>query len=268
MGRALSEHNAGDIRPQLPFLLLVMLGVPLVAVWAVGIGWLLRRQRRGSVGFLAVALGVVVAFTFLSGAQPHYPIHLLSVALAAGCVPVSDWLGSRRVWRAVVISLVAVNAAVSLVLALPVVPVTTVGSTAVTAISPLVRDQVGWPHYVGQVAAAYHHAGEPAPTAVIASNYGEAGAIARFGGALGLPHPVSGQNALFELGGPPEDTRAVVVVGYQLGDVQDLFGSCIVLTRLDNGVGVDNEEQQAPVAICRDPRMPWSALWPRFRHLD
>jgi hypothetical protein len=121
---------------------------------------------------------------------------------------------------------------------------------------------------VEQVATAYHHGGEPAPTAVIASNYGEAGAIDRFGGALGLPHPFSGQNSLYELGGPPEGTRAVVVVGYQLGDVRQLFGSCTVVARLDNGLGVDNEEQRAPVAVCREPRMPWSALWPRFRHLD
>jgi hypothetical protein len=60
----------------------------------------------------------------------------------------------------------------------------------------------------------------------------------------------------------------VLVVGYQLNAVRDLFGSCDVVARLDNAVGVDNEEQGAPVAICRDPRRPWSAGWPRFRHLD
>lgn len=103
---------------------------------------------------------------------------------------------------------------------------------------------------------------------MIASNYGEAGAVERFGRPLAQPHPVSGQNALYELGGPPAGTRVVVVVGYQLHAVRDLFGSCDVVTRLDNGVGVDNEEEGAPVAICRDPRKPWSAVWPQFRHLD
>jgi hypothetical protein len=103
---------------------------------------------------------------------------------------------------------------------------------------------------------------------VITSNYGEAGAVARFGGPLGLPAPVSGQNGLYELGGPPEGTQAVVIVGYQFDDVRDGFTSCEVVGRLDNGVGMDNEEQGAPIAICRGPRTPWSALWPRFRHLD
>ena len=32
--------------------------------------------------------------------------------------------------------------------------------------------------------------------------------------------------------------------------------------------GVDNEEQGAPVAICRDPVQPWAQLWPRLAHLD
>jgi hypothetical protein len=268
MGKALAENNAGDVRPQLPLLLVVMLGPPLVAVWAVGIGWLLRRERRGTVGFLAIGLAALVAFTFVSGAQPHYPVHLLSVAFGAGCIPVSAWLARRRVWQAVAVALLLVNAAVSLTLALPLVPIATVGGTPVPVISPLVGDQVGWPRYVEQVAAAYRSAGQPAPTAVIASNYGEAGAVARFGVPLGLPAPVSGQNGLYELGGPPEGTEAVVIVGYQLDDVRDGFGSCEVVDRLDNGVGVDNEEQGAPVAVCREPRMPWSALWPRFRHLD
>ena len=268
MGRALAENNAGDVRPQLPALLVLMLGPPLAVVWAVGIGWLLRRERRSTVGFLAVALAVLVAFTLVSGAQPHYPIHLLSVAFAAGCIPVAGWLARRPAWRAAAGALLAVNAVVAMLLGLPVIPVTSVGATPVPVISPLVGDQVGWPRYVGQVAAAYRNATLPAPTAVITSNYGEAGAIARFGGSLGLPRPVSGQNALFELGGPPEGTQAVLIVGYQFDDVRGLFGSCEVVARLDNGVGVDNEEQGAPVALCRDPRMPWSALWPRFRHLD
>ena len=103
---------------------------------------------------------------------------------------------------------------------------------------------------------------------VITSNYGEAGAVARYGPALGLPAPYSGQNDLGTRPGPPEGTRTVVFVGWQLEAVSDLFATCTVSARLDNGVGVDNEEQGAPVAICRDPVMPWSRLWPRLAHLD
>jgi 4-amino-4-deoxy-L-arabinose transferase-like glycosyltransferase len=267
MGAALSANNAGDVRSQAPLLLLVMLGPPLVIVWVAGIVWLLRRERRGQVGFLVVGFVVLLAFTYGSGAQPHYPVHLVSVMFAAGCVPVARWLGVRPVWRAVAVALLAVNAVVSLLLALPLVPLDPVGATPLPDTSPLVADQVGWPRYVAQVAAAYRQSPER-PTAVVASNYGEAGAIARFGGPLGLPVPVSGQNALAGVRRPADEARVVLVVGYQYDDVRGLFTSCQVVARLDNGVDVDNEEQGAPVAVCRDPVEPWRQLWPRFHHLD
>ncbi len=99
MGAALAENNAAEVRPLvLPFLL-VMLGPVLAVVWGVGVIWLLRRPQRPRVGFLAVAFAVLVAFTLVSGAQPHYPVHLLAVMYAAGCVPVAAWLSQRAAWR-------------------------------------------------------------------------------------------------------------------------------------------------------------------------
>ncbi len=267
MGEALSRNNAADVRPQLLPLLVIMMGPPLTVVWAVGVGWLLRRERRARVGYLVVGFLVLVVFTFVSGAQPHYPVHLVTVMYAAGCVPVSRWLASRRAWRWSALVLLAVNAAVSVALALPVVPVREVGSTPVSAISPLVKDQVGWPRYVQQVATAYRTS-VPRPTEVIASNYGEAGAVARFGPALGLPPPVSGHNALGDVRRPRDGSSVVLVLGNQYHDVRPLFDSCRVVARLDDGVGVDNEEQGVPVALCEGPRAAWAQLWPRFHHLD
>lgn len=37
---------------------------------------------------------------------------------------------------------------------------------------------------------------------------------------------------------------------------------------MDNGVGVDNEEQGSVVAVCRDPIDGWAAVWPRLQHYD
>jgi hypothetical protein len=38
--------------------------------------------------------------------------------------------------------------------------------------------------------------------------------------------------------------------------------------RVDNGVGLDNEEQGGPIWVCRGMRVPWSRAWPGLRHLD
>jgi hypothetical protein len=268
MGAALSENNAAEVRALALPLLLVMLGPVLVVVWVIGLVWLLRLPQRPRSGFLAIAFGVLVSFTLVSGAQPHYPVHLLAAVYAAGCVPVARWLAARKGWRRAAVAGLALNAAFGTVLALPVVPLERVGQTPVPELGPLVPDQVGWPAYTAQIARVFHSLPQGRRTAIITSNYGEAGAVARFGPALGLPEPFSGQNALYDAAQPAADTDTVVLVGGQFRGVSDLFGSCTVRARLDNGVGVDNEEQGLPIAVCNDPVVPWHELWPRFRHLD
>jgi hypothetical protein len=100
---------------------------------------------------------------------------------------------------------------------------------------------------------------------IIASNYGEAGALDRFGASL--PPVVSGHNALWSLAAPP-DASTALIVGGQAEQSAEWFDSCELAGRLDNGVGVDNEEEGMPLLVCRDPLAPWSELWERFRHLD
>ena len=137
------------------------------------------------------------------------------VLYAVGCLPLSRWVGDHAWRRVLVVGLIGLNAVVSMVVALPVVPVTVLGGTPLPDLSILVADQVGWPRYVAQVAQVASQTDDPGAV-VITSNYGEAGAVARYGPALGLPAPYSGQNDLGTGPGPPEGTRTVVFVGWQL----------------------------------------------------
>jgi hypothetical protein len=256
MGRALSENNAGDVRVSMWVLLLVLLGPPLVVIWVAGLRALWREPR---VRFLVVVFAVVVLFTFASGAQPHYPVFILPVMFAAGVVAMEPHLG--RVWG----GLLAVNAAVSLLLGLPIVPVGSVGDTAVPAVNLLAQDSIGWPAYVDQVGHVYDALPDRGHAAVLTANYGEAGAVAHFRPDV----PVySAQNALYDQARPPDAITTVVVVGGQYPEVRRMFDTCRVQDRLDNGVGVDNEEQGLPVAVCRGRKQPWTVLWPRLHHLD
>ena len=110
--------------------------------------------------------------------------------------------------------------------------------------------------------------GDQRRTVVYASNYGEAGAVDRYGARNRLPRVYSGQNQLHDDGRPPPSATVVVFVGGQLGDASGLFRSCTIRSHLDNGIDVDNEEQGEPVAVCRDPIGGWSHIWPALRHLD
>jgi 4-amino-4-deoxy-L-arabinose transferase-like glycosyltransferase len=256
MGRALSAHNAGDVRVSMWELLVLLLGPPMLVIWVAGLRALARDSR---LRFLVVVFAAIVVFTFVSGTQAYYPMFFLPVPFAAGIVAMERHLA--RVWGA----LIAVNGLVSVVLGLPVVPLASVGSTPIADINQTVADSVGWPAYARQVGAVYDALPDRRTAVVYASNYGEAGAVHRY--LPGVP-VYSAQNGLYDQARPPADAATVVVVGGQWGQLRHLFGSCRLQDRLDNGVGVDNEEQGEPVGVCTEPRLSWAVTWPRLRHLD
>jgi hypothetical protein len=110
---------------------------------------------------------------------------------------------------------------------------------------------------------------ERANAVVYASNYGEAGAIARYGPALGIPRAYSGHNAFWRFGRPPDGASPVVVIGYRkAARLRGSFTGCRLSARIDNGVELDNEEQGAPVWTCAATAGTWSELWPRLRSLN
>jgi hypothetical protein len=267
MGRALADNNAGSVHILMWPFLLIMLGPPLAPVWIAGLVALWRDRRFR---FIAVAFPVLLVLVFVMGAQFYYPFGLLAVLYAAGCAPTWRWVSGRTGWRRLLEVGVVVNAVVSCVVALPLIPLADLQNTPVPAMSQVVQDSVGWPRYVAQIAAVYDtlQPAEQAHTVIYASNYGEAGAVDRYGGAHGLPAVYSGQNQLTYVGRPPDDTTTVVFVGGEYDRAGAWFDSCTVRARLDNELGVDNEEQDEPVAICRGPKLPWPQLWPRMHHLD
>jgi 4-amino-4-deoxy-L-arabinose transferase-like glycosyltransferase len=270
MGRALADNNAADVRVQMwPFLLL-LLGPPLAAVW--GAGWLAcwRRPEWRPVRFLAAGFPVMLALVFVAGTQLYYPFGYLVVLFAAGCVPAGELIERSKPWRIVAVVGVAVNAVVSAVIALPLVPVSALGSTPIPGMNQTAGDAIGWPTYVAQIARVYGElpASQARGAVVVTSNYGEAGAVARFGPALGLPAVYAAQNQLYYQARPPDRTTTVVVVGGQVFDIRPYFTGCRIQARLDNGDEVDNEEQGEPVAVCRGPIAPWPVIWAALKHYD
>jgi hypothetical protein len=269
VGKALAAENATTVRVmEFPFLFLI-LGPPLVPIWMAGLVGLFRRPDWRSIRFVGAAFPILLVIVFVMGAQFYYPFGLLAAVFAIGCVPAAEWAarGTRR--TRLLAAAVAVNAAVSVVLGLPVVRLETLGSTPIPGINQIARDTVGWPQYVAQIASVYRSlpSADQHRATVVTSNYGEAGAVARYGPAEGLPAAYSGLNGLYEQGPPPSGASVVLFVGGQVKRAAALFGSCTVAGTLDNEFGVDNEEQGEPVAICRQPSGGWSAVWPRLRHL-
>ena len=266
MGAALAAGNSGRVRSNMPVFLPLLLGPPLLPVLVAGMIAPYRSAALRLARWLPVALIVVLAATWIGGTQFYYPAPLMLVVFAVGCVPVGRWLVDRRGWRLGAVVAVAVNGAVAAVISLPVIPERLVGDTPLPGMNAVTGDSIGWPTYVDEIAAVWSGLSDAdrAAGVVLTANYGEAGAIARYGPERGLPAAYSGHNALADLPPPPDTATVAVVVGREQA-TRPLFRTCTRITELDNRVGVDNEEQEQPVLVCRDPLGGWAVAWPAVR---
>jgi hypothetical protein len=163
---------------------------------------------------------------------------------------------------------IVLNGAFAIPLALPVVPASTLHSTPIPDVNEDAIETVGWPELVRSVARVYEAlpASQRESAVIFTGNYGEAGAIDRFGSAYGLPRAFSGHNAYARFGMPPGSAGPVIVLGYT--DPSAEFEDCRPAATIDNGVELDNEEQGGAVFVCERPRRPWRQVWPALRHLD
>jgi 4-amino-4-deoxy-L-arabinose transferase-like glycosyltransferase len=266
MARAINRTDGGENRALFAPLQLVIVGPFLLPTIFRGFSELFRRTSWRPVRALAIAYPIGCIVTVITGGQAYYVFNLLLFFYAAGCVAVTG----RRVgpgWIPI-----ALNGAVAALIALPIIPLSALGKTPIPEINPATQDQIGWTRMAADVAAAYRTIPERerARVVVLTENYGEAGAVDRYGAENGMADVgvYSGQNALWGFGPPPEDSKRVITIGLGPVALSRFFTGCGLHTIFDNGVGVDNEEQGEPIAVCNGPAEPWSQLWPRLRHLS
>lgn len=248
----------------LPFQLLLVSPV-LAPVWIAGLAALLRRSSLRRFRFFAVAWIFLVLVFLATGGKPYYLAGMFPVLLAAGATEVDAWLerGSRRARRTSLATAIVLSGVVSIALALPVLPQRDAGP--VVATNADVGETIGWPQFARTVASVYNRA-QGRPT-IFTSNYGEAGALDRYGPTLGLPAAYSGHNAFANWGPPPDHDGAVVAVGLDASELSAHFTRCRLAARVENTAGIDNDERGAPIELCSGTRHPWSQIWGALRHL-
>jgi hypothetical protein len=263
MAAALNGNNSDEVRAQLLPFQALLVGPTLLPVWIAGMVALLRRPEWRPARALAVAYVVALVLTFVGGAQVYYAFGLQAFLLAAGFVPTVDWMERRR-WRQ---RRLRRSDGMRIVSSSSRCRCRHVGRPlARGGAEPDDRGPVGWPGVSGGWEVASLTPKRKARAVILTGNYGEAGAVDRFGGAYHLPPVYSGQNELWYLGPPPAE-RAVVIAWAGPGLFRRI-GSCEVKATMDNGYGVENEEQGTQVAVCQLPAGGWAELWPRLQHYD
>jgi 4-amino-4-deoxy-L-arabinose transferase-like glycosyltransferase len=247
----------------LPFQFLLVSPV-LAPVWIAGLVALFGGRRLRAFRLFAVAWVILVAIFLVTGGKPYYLAGMFPVLLAAGAIQTDEWLerGASPRRAGLLWCMVALSGIVSALIALPLLPANDAGP--VVAMSGDAGETIGWPDLARTVARVYRRGGSRA--VIFTSNYGEAGAIDRYGPALGLPGAYSGHNAFGYWGPPPGRSGPVVTIGLDSTQLAR-FRGCRLAARIGNSAGIDNDERGEPVEQCAGTRGPWSRIWPRLRHL-
>lgn len=240
-------------------LLALMAGPVAAALW--GYGWrrLARAPELTALHPLAWATGLLAVGFFVTGGKSYYLLGVLPALVAVGADGLCRTWPAARVRRAGWV--LAASGLVAVPIVLPVLPVQTYADAGLTDINEDQAEMIGWPALVATVRDVVESSGAQV---VVTGNYGEAGALELYGS----PVPVySGHNGFADWGPPPEAlTGPVVVIGW--GTDPGWAQGCREVARVDNGLGVENEEQGGPVLVCDGPRGTWAQVWEQVRHLS
>jgi 4-amino-4-deoxy-L-arabinose transferase-like glycosyltransferase len=261
MARVLSKRLADENRAMLLPLQLVLVGPLLIFLLWRGVRWLARESSARGFRALLWAWPAALIVTFVTGGRPYYTAPLTIVVMLAGVVATEQRTGVRRLaW------IIAANALISVPIALPLLPI----SAGTANLNDAVAETVGWPELTRQVADVVRAlpAEERDSVVILTASYGEAGAIDRFGPALGLPLAFSPHNRSADFRQPTDDRATVVAVRYTVNDLAPYFVRCRQVATVDNGHGINNEVQRKPILICHGLHGDWVDVWKRMRFLS
>ncbi|HET6708333.1 glycosyltransferase family 39 protein [Amycolatopsis sp.] len=261
---ARASSNGIELASRIDFLptQLLMIGLLLTPVWIAGLVALLRRPQWRAYRAVGVAYPVMVVLLIAVAGKSTYTTGLLTVLLAAGCVVTAGW--AKKAGRRILLGAALIgNAALALVMTLPILPVMTfTEDSPLTGLAVSQLEQTGWPELTAQVASVYQSLSpaEQQRSVIFGANYHQAAAIAKYGS--GLPQEYSGHNSYYDFGRPGDDKDVVIAVGAG-PDFVRFFGRCEQRATLN--FSLPHLEQGKPVAVCRDPRMSWEQIWPQVR---
>ncbi len=270
MAEALRTDEDASYGGRLVFvqLQLVLVSPLLVPVLVAGAVALFRRPEWRRYRALGWAWALVTVLYFAVGGKGYYTAGVLLMLAAAGSVVTVDWWARSVVRRGLVAAAVVASLAVSVALMLPIYPVDRVPAFVVEA-NYDAGETIGWPAFADSLAAVHRSlpAAERERAVILTRNYGEAGAIARYGPERGLPRAYSGHNSMADFGVPPESADVVIAVGGDGTDLRELFDEVTPAGTVDLRVDIDNEENGARIWVCRQPREPWSVAWEKIRRI-
>jgi dolichyl-phosphate-mannose-protein mannosyltransferase len=226
-------------------------------------------------------LFLLAEFLILRG-RIYYLAPIYPMLFAAGAIAIESWIeNTGRNWiKAAILAPLVIGGIVAAPLALPILPLDDAAAYAnfwdvekvqverepSGKLPQMYADMMGWPQQAETVASVFHSLSpeEQSRAAILAKNYGQAGAIDYFGPALGLPHAISGHNNYFLWGPQQYSGEVVIAVGMPLEDLKAIFGQIDQAATINYEYAIP-EENNLPVYICRKPKMTLQQAWPMLK---
>lgn len=252
--QALSERIGGENRLTLVPLQILFVGPAFVALGWRGARWLGGDDEGRTYRALVWAWGVVFVLVLASGGRPYYLVPVTIVVVLAGLVARPAALSTRPL-----VAMVAVNALVSGVLGLPLLPAASAEIAA--SVNETVAETIGWRELAQQVRDVVPEG----DVIILAGSYGEAGALDFYRDEFGLPPVYSPHNSYADFGQPTDDDAVVVTVRFDATRLARFFSECEKAATVDNSRDIVNEVYGTPIFVCRGLRQPWSVTWEKMR---
>jgi 4-amino-4-deoxy-L-arabinose transferase-like glycosyltransferase len=265
---------------------LLLIGPLAAPVWIAGLWACLHRPTLAIYRAFPIAYAILFVFFVTSHGKAYYITPIYPTLLGIGAVAIERWLQSpawRRARRAALtavtvagviaapmaIPVLSEKAFISYSRALGIAPSATAAEHQKLGLLPQnFADQHGWPEMAAQVAAVYNalSPADRAKAVFLGVDYGEAAAIDVFGRPLGLPPAISGHNNYYLWGPQGHDGSVLIVLGPYWGGLLPAYAQVEVVGEIDNPYAMPYET--GPIYVLRDPKVPFSFLWPTLKHYE
>jgi len=250
-----------------------------------GLAWLLFSKREKRFQSLGWAFLVVIAAVVTLNGKTYYTLPFYPILFAAGGVGFGRLLLKRERWMRLAYLFTLVSSGlVMLPFGVPVLSLETLlryqklislenvvqtERDSAGDLHQLYADMLGWESMVATIANVYHHLPPSDQThcAILAGNYGEAGAIDLFGAQYGLPRSISGHNNYYLWGTRRHTGEVVILFGQHAESIKTRFAVVEQAALIFHRHAV-TAENHLPVYVCRHPKAPLAELWPSLKYFE
>jgi 4-amino-4-deoxy-L-arabinose transferase-like glycosyltransferase len=245
-----------------------------VPIWLAGLCYYLLAKSGTRYRMLGWMYVITFAVFFISKGRGYYLGPAYPTLFAAGAVVEERWVTALAAWaswfaRALTFAALATGGVIAAAIIVPILPVDSPKNIAIKANGDL-REEIGWKELVATVAGIRDSLPptERETLGILATNYGEAGAIDYYGPAYGLPQAISGMNSMWQRGYGEPPPQTLIVLGLSRPFVESHFQGCRVAGQTSNPYGIKNEEtrEHPDIYVCGPPLQPWPAFWKYFRY--